>query len=419
VTSITQDYATSITAPADPTKEGYLFIGWYNDLSFTTKFIFDTMPADDLLLYARWETNPKISPENLVEGNLFGEVLATSGDYYAVSAIYSENGLGKVYIFQYGYSEIVRTIELENGVLNDRFGYSISMVGDYIVVGVPFLDVDGIRNTGAVMVYKLSDPSYLRIITHPTPSMDDWFGYYVFAHDDYLITTAIFDDDGDFNTGSIFIYRFSDDNYIRKIQPNIQNTGARLGETIYAYGDYIFVNDPKLSSRGGGIYVFKFSDENYEMILENPDSSSSDFFGDVIVANDQYLIISTWGDDFDEYLDAGTVYIYQMSDFTLIETLRAETPVTGALFGSSLAIYNNVLVIGARSNKVDGLQKGVVYFYDLSTSLFIQTIIAPDGDFNDRFGESVIFNGTYLIVGAPYDDDVAENSGAIYVFDLS
>jgi hypothetical protein len=108
-----------------------------------------------------------------------------------------------------------------------------------------------------------------------------------------------------------------------------------------------------------------------------------------------------------------------MSDFTLIETLRAETPVTGALFGSSLAIYNNVLVIGARSNKVDSIQKGVVYFYDLSTSLFIQTIIAPDGDFNDRFGESVIFNGTYLIVGAPYDDDVAENTGTIYVFDLS
>lgn len=49
VAAITQDYGTTITAPAAPTKTGYTFVGWTNLPS--------TMPAESRTVKARWSAN--------------------------------------------------------------------------------------------------------------------------------------------------------------------------------------------------------------------------------------------------------------------------------------------------------------------------------------------------------------------------
>ncbi|MFA6678809.1 MAG: InlB B-repeat-containing protein, partial [Acholeplasmataceae bacterium] len=55
VASITASYGTTISAPTNPTREGYLFGGWYTSLSYDEEFTFTTMPAKDMTLYAKWD----------------------------------------------------------------------------------------------------------------------------------------------------------------------------------------------------------------------------------------------------------------------------------------------------------------------------------------------------------------------------
>ncbi len=57
VTDITQAYLSAVTEPANPTRDGYTFGGWYSDVALTTAYTFGTMPLNGITLYAKWTVN--------------------------------------------------------------------------------------------------------------------------------------------------------------------------------------------------------------------------------------------------------------------------------------------------------------------------------------------------------------------------
>lgn len=54
VNSITKLYGATVTAPTAPTKTGYTFSGWYRDVALTNAYVFTTMGAENITLYAKW-----------------------------------------------------------------------------------------------------------------------------------------------------------------------------------------------------------------------------------------------------------------------------------------------------------------------------------------------------------------------------
>ena len=66
--TITQDYGTNITAPADPTREGYTFMGWDREIP-------KTMPAENITLKARWKDIEKPTGEIVIGTNKWQKFL--------------------------------------------------------------------------------------------------------------------------------------------------------------------------------------------------------------------------------------------------------------------------------------------------------------------------------------------------------
>ena len=72
---------SNIDAPQDPTKEGFVFTGWYSDKELTTKYVFDKMPSTTTIVYAGW----KLANEFLDDCDLLGGTLiALDADQYEI-----------------------------------------------------------------------------------------------------------------------------------------------------------------------------------------------------------------------------------------------------------------------------------------------------------------------------------------------
>lgn len=110
VNSITQENGTALTLPSNPTKEGFVFAGWYLDEETTDLFEENIMPEHNITLYAKWEedvsVNNQLATDTLpihsslygnTNGNLNNQGLAVydtelSLHYYAYgSSVYAYN----------------------------------------------------------------------------------------------------------------------------------------------------------------------------------------------------------------------------------------------------------------------------------------------------------------------------------------
>ncbi|MEE9131718.1 MAG: FG-GAP repeat protein [Phycisphaerales bacterium] len=101
-------------------------------------------------------------------------------------------------------------------------------------------------------------------------------------------------------------------------------------------------------------------------------------------------------------------------------TLTASDGMTSDLFGRSVSIDGDVIVVGASQQP---LFDGVVYVFDKPINGWADAtedakLVALDGEAGDRFGWSVSIDGNLIIIGAPFEDadEFLNDEGAAYVF---
>ena len=130
--TITQDYGTNITAPADPTREGYTFMGWDREIP-------TTMPAENITLKARWKDIEKPTGEIVIGTNKWQEFLnkITFGLFFKDTqtvTINAADNSGTVFVSYLVTDQDLSEAELQSLVFSGyEEPFRIDPNGEYIV----------------------------------------------------------------------------------------------------------------------------------------------------------------------------------------------------------------------------------------------------------------------------------------------
>lgn len=353
---------------------------------------------------------PSPSPIPIRRGRCgrFGSSVSTSGDYAIVGA--PMGGVtGAAYIFLRQDTTWVRKQRLFPGDEEEacRFGDSVSISGDYALVGAHYDS----NNTGAAYIFTRQGSTWIeqQKLTASDGSEYDRFGSSVSISGDYALIGAYrYDDNGErFGSAYIFIRDGTTWTEQQKLTASDGMKGDNFGCSVSISGDYALVASSYADDNGdlsGSAYIFTRDGTTWtEQKLTASDVTAYDNFGKSVCIYGDYAIIGAPGDDG----GSGSAYIFVREEDIWNEQakLAAGDGNDGDWFGLSVNIFGDHAIVGC------GYDTPAAYIFarDGTTWTEQQKLIASEpGDF---FGFSASISGDYAIVGAPFD-----SSGSAYVF---
>ena len=328
---------------------------------------------------AGWVQHQKLSASDAESGGRFGASLSMNGDYAIVGAPKQDavgTNSGAAYIFERQDTEWVEQARLvaSDGTHGDYFGISVAMDGDTVLVGAhranePFAD------GGAVYVFERIGRSWYETskILAPDGSHFAYFGYSVGLGGNTAIIGAIRDDEAGFDSGSAYVFVRGQGGWVLQTKLIGNNTEEEdyFGYAVDVDGDFAIVTSPR--NRGiGAAYIYKREGTEWKQ-------------------------------------KRNRIRIRMMP----IDHDGATS------FGVSVDISGTTAVIGATGAIVGEGETGAAYIFTENEPPFWNQhtkLTAGDRKSGDQLGYAVAISGGEIISGAPWHDAGGKASGAAYIF---
>lgn len=209
-----------------------------------------------------------------------------------------------------------------------------------------------------------------------------------------------------------------------RLNPPSQFASGQMGASVAIDGNWAVAATPGDEQGGtdaGAAHVFQLNGNqwsNFQRIVPNSIASGSQLGAVAISGTTMVLGANLYANG------TGRAWVYQFNGATwaLAAELNAPTPTLGEKFGTSVAISNGVIAVGAPRNSAMGNQAGAVYLYSGASFATVQTVYpylsgaAGETLVQGEFGSSVSINGTSLVVGAPFPNSASARSEAVYLF---
>jgi hypothetical protein len=389
---------------------------------------YDTTMADSGAAYIFDATtgNPlnKLANPTPAAGDRFGYSVAVSGNTVVVGEAFLGTvsaDAGAAYIFNAPTVDVVCSIiNSTTPAASDSFGYSVAISGNTVVVGTPYNDTGAI-DAGVVYIFDATTGNLLRTLANPTPAAGDYFGYSVAISGNIVVVGAYKDDTGATDSGTAYIFDATTGSLLRTLANPTPASSDYFGYSVAVSSNSVVVGaygDDTGASNAGAAYIFNATTGSLLRTLANPTPAANDYFGSSVAVSGNNVVVGAHQDDTGA-TDSGTAYIFDTTTGNLLRTLANPTPAASDYFGKCVAVSGNSVVVGAYRDDTGAIDAGAAYIFDATTGSLLCTLANPTPASGDWFGSSLAISGNTVVVGAYGDDTGATDAGAAYIFDTT
>ena len=368
--------------------------------------------------------------------DMFGHSVSISENYMVIGAFWEDDDIeggnsmddaGSAYIFELndqGYWSFKQKIVASDRGVGHHFGTSVCVWGNYIFVGA-------VKNgNGAVYVFNKDESgtwNETQILRPGSELLTSYFGQSVSLADSFAIV-------GTGNYGLVYKLEGGVWSHIQTLESSDQQNTDAFGISVCISGNYIAVGaereDEDVSGENtledaGSAYIFECDGSGHWNEVQKivaSDRGAMDYFGNTLDISGNTLIVGAMWKDIgisatDTLERAGGVYFFERDQYgTWIEIQKSVASDRDAtdFFGTSVAIWNDQAVVGAKFESEDAEGEntfdyaGSVYLFKRSntgTWNEIQKIVAPIRAAVDVFGCSVDIYENCLLIGASGEDE--------------
>lgn len=324
---------------------------WFEDNPTANEgqsYIFDVVSGD--LLHTL--VNPTAE-----ESSNFGVSGSIQGDYCVVGANNEDIGVntntGQAYVFNVNTGALVSTLVNPGGLTNDYFGYSVAIHGSNVAVGAYGDDGSG-NVAGRAYIFDVITGNLLHTLTLPVAKEECYFGK-VGINEDYCIVGAFYEDVDLAEDGAAHLYNVNTGAFVRSFKAPISSLYGHFGTSTSISGKYVCIgaeDDDTFAPNAGAVYIFDVTDGSLVSTLINP-TGVDDYFGRVSSIFGNYAIVGA--------MTANKVYVFDIRDGSLIRTLSG----TG-YFGGYASLYDNSCIIGSYNYDIPTYNTGAAFIYTIN-----------------------------------------------------
>lgn len=321
----------------------------------------------------------------------FGSSVLLDGDTALIGAmranIQGNNQQGAVYVFERDsvsgeWEEQTRLLASDGEALH-RFGFSLALSGDTLLVGANGVTVGDNFSQGAVYVFERDEISG-DWIEQTRLTADDGASFDGFGEDlaldgrHALIAAPTASVDGNFNQGKAYIFErdeISGDWVQRDIlSPAEGFTQSHFSESVALAGGLALIGAPGTPINGdserGAVHVFALDSDEWQEVqrFEAPDGSRFHRFGSSVSVDGERALVGADGVFADGHARRGAVYRWQRDgggEWTFLDRFGASELSAEDLFGATVRQAGGYVLVGAPGTEVNNLEgQGAAYVFE-------------------------------------------------------